>query len=64
MDRVHITRDDQLRLVKEINAEARRLYRDRYGRRSPDTLSTLELDAIKTEAGKRVQERRKGRLVE
>lgn len=49
------------RLKKEINDEARKLYRDRYGKRNPATLSTQELDDIKTEAGKIVQKRRKGR---
>lgn len=62
MDRVHITREES-GLVKEIYTEAKKLYRDRYGKRSPATLSMQELDDIKTEAGKRVQERRKGRLV-
>jgi len=64
MDRVHITRGDQLRLNKEIGKEAKRLYRNRYGKRNPNTLSTQELDDVKTEAGKRIQDRRKGRLVE
>lgn len=64
MDRVHIIRDDQLRLHREISEEARRLYRNKYGKRNPATLSRLELDDIKTKAGKRVQDRRKGRLVE
>jgi len=63
MSRVHITRSDQLRMVREIEEEARKLYHDRYGRRNPATLSTWDLDQIKTEAGKRVQDRRKGRLV-
>jgi len=63
MDRVHITRSDQLRLNREISEEAKKLYRDRYGKRNPNTLSTQELDDITTEAGKRVQDRRKGRLV-
>ena len=63
MDRVHMTRGDQLRLNKEIHEEAKKLYRIRYGKRSPDTISTWDLDQIMTEAGKRVQDRRKGRLV-
>jgi len=63
VDSVHITRDNESGLVREIMAEAEKLYQDRYGKRSPDTLSTQELDDVKTEAGKRVQERRKGRLV-
>jgi len=62
MGRVRII-SDSLRLPREINEEARKLYHDRYGKRSPATLSTLELDAIKTEAGKRIQERRKGRVI-
>lgn len=64
MGRVHITRDDQLRLHREINEETRKLYYNKYGKRSPHTLSRQELDDIKTNAGKRVQDRRKGRLVE
>ena len=64
MGDTHITRSDQQRLVKEINTESMKLYHDRYGNRNPNTLSTLELDQVKTDAGKRVQDRRKGRLVE
>jgi len=63
MGRVHITRDDQLRLAKEIDHEAKKLHRDRYGKRNPNTLSTQELDDITNEAGKRVQDKRKGRLI-
>ncbi|GAH13349.1 unnamed protein product [marine sediment metagenome] len=51
-------------IVREISEETKRLYQKRYGKRSPSTLSTQELDDITTEAGKRVQDKRKGRLVE
>ena len=51
--------DDSL-LIRQINEEFNRLYKARYGRRNPNTLSTLELDQIKTEAGQRVNKRRGG----
>ena len=63
MDRVHLIRGDQQGMVREIEGEAKKLYRDRYGSRNPHTLSTLELDAVKTEAGKRIQDKRKGKLI-
>ena len=63
MSRVRLTRDDQLRMVREIGQEANKLYYDRYGKRSPATLSRQELDDVKTEAGKRIQDKRKGRLI-
>ena len=63
MDRVHITRSTHLGLHKEIEEEAKKLYYRRYGKRHPATLSTQELDDIATEAGKRVQDRRKGGLI-
>lgn len=59
----HIIEDYGYGIQHQIAEEAKRLYYERYGKRNPATLSTLELDEIKTEAGKRVQERRKGRLV-
>jgi len=46
-------------LQEEILREARQIYRDWYGKRSVDTLSTMELDRVKTEAGKRVMRRRR-----
>jgi len=63
MGRVHITRADQQRIVREIDDETKKLYQDRYGKRNPDTISTWDLNQIRTEAGRRVQDRRKGRLV-
>ena len=45
-------------LQYQIAEEARRLYYNRYGKRNPNTLSTLELDRIKTEAGQIIQGRR------
>lgn len=63
MDRVHFSRSDESKLKKEIAQEFGRLYHNKYGNRNPTTLSTLELDQLKTEAGKRVQDKRKGRLI-
>ncbi|KKN53808.1 hypothetical protein LCGC14_0599010 [marine sediment metagenome] len=63
MDRVKITRDDQEGMVREIAKQAKELYQDRHGKRNPVTLSKQELDDITTEAGKRVQDKRKGRLI-
>lgn len=57
--RYHMTDDYGTGIQYEIVEEAKRLYREKYGKRNPETLSTLELDQIKTEAGKRVQERRR-----
>ncbi len=51
-------------LQREVGEETMRLYRERYGGRNPDTLSSWELDQVRTQAGIRVQERRRGRLVE
>jgi len=56
------TDDDQLR--REIAEEYKKLYYKIYGKRKPHTLSSMELDNITTEASKRVQDRRRGRLVE
>ena len=64
MDRIHFGRTSESRLIKEIAAEVDRLYKKKYGRRNPDTLSTKEIEAINHEAGVRVQDRRKGRMVE
>ena len=55
------TDDDQLR--REIAEEYKKLYYKKHGKRKPHTLSRMELDKITTEAGKRVQDRRSGRLV-
>ena len=63
MDRVHITRTDQKGMVREIHEQAKKLYRDRYGKRSPDSLSKQEIDNIMTEAGQRIQDKRRGRLI-
>lgn len=50
-------------LMREIHAEVDKLYRDKYGKRNPNTLPTKEIEAINHEAMVRVQDRRKGRLV-
>jgi len=55
------TDDDQLR--REIAKEYKELYHRKYGWREPYTLSTKELENLMTEAAKRVQDRRKGRLI-
>jgi len=49
------------RLQQEIDEEAKRLYRDKYGKRNPDTLSSMELDSIKIEAARKVIKRRIGK---
>lgn len=52
------------RLMEEIMEETDKVYKKRYGKRNPATLSTKELEAISHEAAVRVQDRRKGRIVE
>ena len=55
------------RLQLEIGKEIEVVFERRFGRRFTNyrfnNLSTMEQEAIITEAGKRVQDRRKGRLV-
>ena len=62
-NRIHVKRTDESQIIRGIDEEAKKLYRDRYGKRNPNTLSTQELDDITNEAGKRVQDKRKGRLI-
>ena len=51
-------------LTHEIDFESKKLYAKRYGKRNPNTLSSRELEVIRHDAAIRVQDRRKGRLVE
>jgi hypothetical protein len=46
-------------LEDEIEKEYKEIYQRRYGKRNPQTLSTLELEAVTHEAARIVQERRK-----
>ncbi|KKN74237.1 hypothetical protein LCGC14_0393230 [marine sediment metagenome] len=55
---------DTDRMLKEIQEETKKVYQKKYGGRNPATLSRHELEAVSHEASIRVQERRKGRLVE
>ncbi len=50
--------------LNEVEREVNHLYKKEYGKRDPATLSSKELDAINHKAMVRVQDRRKGRLVE
>jgi len=59
MSRIYFIGTDESKTIREIGEEVERLYKDKYGRRNPNTLSKQELDQIKTEAGKRVQNRRR-----
>ena len=52
------TEDYGNRLQQEIAEETMRLYRDWYGNRNPDTLSSWELDQVKTKAAQAVMKRR------
>ena len=54
------TEDYGDRLQRDINEETMKLYRERYGGRNPDTLSSWELDQIKTKAGQNVMKKRGG----
>ncbi len=58
------TEDWSNHFQREIDAETMRLYREQYDGRNPDTLSSWELDQVRTKAGINIQERRRGRLVE
>ena len=55
----HQTENYGKNLQEEIDEETKRLYYGRYGKRNPDTLSTLELDKIRIEAAQIVQRRRR-----
>lgn len=52
------TEDYGAGLVREVDKIAEELYRKKYGKRNPATLSSLELDQIKTEAWQIVNKRR------
>ena len=52
------TEDWSNHLQREIDEETTRLYRERYGGRNPDTLSSWELDQVKTKAGQNIMKRR------
>lgn len=51
--------DPGKRLQDEITKEANRIFKERYGKRHPATLSTQEWDNIITEASKIVMARRR-----
>ncbi len=48
----------------EVEREVKRLYYKKYGKRNPATVSSKEIDDVNHAAMVRVQDRRKGRLVE
>ena len=55
MSDIRITSSSDSLMQRRIEEETKKLYRDWYCRRNPDTLSALEIDRIRTEAGKKVQ---------
>ena len=52
------TEDHSNTFQREIYEETMRLYHEKYGGRNPDTLSSWELDQVKTRAGQNVMKRR------
>ena len=56
---IHLGEDYGKGIQQEINNRYKELYRSRYGKRNPATLSSMELDQLMSEAARWVQERRR-----